>query len=271
MNSITNDDWNKPSAFDDLDDTISSMQPQPKQHCEEILMECIQASLVHPQGRIKIKLLLYDPVREIEAVKFFNAKPGSNGAAITDKNSNFAKLYRLTTGENNKARYSKSHQLMNHLIGYSFYCIFEKSFYSNGEPFYKVTYIRSKNAVLGEDWTASGTLKSKPRNRKYQNKNRHKTETRQSKKESKPDKKWKKTGNTNIPLTPINTWDGDKFEVELKNQPVRDVSYENTPSNIIENKDKTLVNKTDFTDEEFVEQLSQAIWYEYDTGELAPF
>lgn len=124
--------------------------------------ECINAhiSSVNTSGGYKpvitLTLFIHDLNRKL--VYFCNV----NKAAISKKNysakpnSNFAKLYRLTIGKNPK--FSKSQQLMKHLIGEWFRCEYCQDKDKNGLPYYKVTDIAPLEPNVDGNWTFNGEL-----------------------------------------------------------------------------------------------------------------
>jgi hypothetical protein len=93
--------------------------------------------------------------------KFFNVTKTQKGNYTVGHNSDFAKLYRLTTGENPTARFSRADRLLKHLLGYEFVCEYDQSAWTDGTECLKVRNIRPLNPVQNNEWTITGNLKQK--------------------------------------------------------------------------------------------------------------
>lgn len=124
--------------------------------------ECIGAhiSKVNTPGGFKpaITLTLFSHDLNKKMVYFCNAIKAtvSKKNHSVKPNSNFAKLYRLTTGNNPK--FSKSQQLMKHLIGEWFCCEYSQDKDKNGLPYFKVTSIKPLAPITDGNWLPDGTL-----------------------------------------------------------------------------------------------------------------
>jgi len=232
------DDWDSPGAFDDIQ-SLDKDRTKKVLSVDSLTMECIDAQVIAPKGFPKIKLILYDAKTQTEAVKFFPCQITPKKFISTAKNSDFAKIYRLTIGEDPGNRLTRSDQLMSHLIGYEFNCIVKSASYSNNDPYNKVKAISPLNIIITDNWTASGHFRSKRKKRKKieQQNNINKVKNSNKKEVS------------HIPTPLINTRPTPTFQSEVRDKPIRVESSEVTLSIDIDN----------------------AIWHEYKTGELDPY
>lgn len=90
---------------------------------------------------------------------YCNCKIGEKGNIRVEKNSKFARLYRLTFGVNPRARFSKSQQLMKHFIGHVFNCECELYQSNKLKIYWKVKSIRPETPIFeGMPWTEYGAL-----------------------------------------------------------------------------------------------------------------
>lgn len=124
--------------------------------------ECIEAQTgkIDTPGGIKpvIILTMFCHEHDREMVYFCNAikaKVSKKNYSVMP-NSNFAKLYRITTGKN--PRFSKSQQLMKHFIGEWFHCEYCQSISKNGLPYFKVTSIKPLEPKTDKKWLPGGRL-----------------------------------------------------------------------------------------------------------------
>nr|WP_305907704.1 hypothetical protein [Methylomarinum sp. Ch1-1]MDP4520477.1 hypothetical protein [Methylomarinum sp. Ch1-1] len=131
--------------------------------------QCVASKIgaSHTQGGVKsvFVLELADVSTGELSIKFFNVELTKNGNYTVGRNSDFAKLYRLTIGENHSKRFSRANQLLSHFHGFEFSITDEVSKGQNGKRFKKVTKILPKHPVISDDWTPTGMLKMKPRKR----------------------------------------------------------------------------------------------------------
>ena len=88
---------------------------------------------------------------------------GSNYKVPID--SDFAKLYRSTIGENPRKRFSKASQLLSHFLGYWFIAEFHLYQPPQGDPFFKVARIKAEAPAKNDAWTLNGTLKKTSKKR----------------------------------------------------------------------------------------------------------
>lgn len=99
-------------------------------------------------------------------IKFFNVDKTLKSNYTVKHNSDFAKLYRVTTGENPIPRFSRADQLLSHLIGYEFVAEFINAISSAGIPYFKVTNLQPVIPIVTFEWFPTGQLKAKKRRRK---------------------------------------------------------------------------------------------------------
>ena len=122
---------------------------------------CINAKVgsIPTSGGIKPVLIveLTNDAGEI-AIKFFNAKLTAKGNLSVDRNSDFAKLYRLTTGNNPIPRFTRCNQLMGHLIGYQFIADTDQAISKKHENYLRVTNIKPLNPITGDTWCLTGHM-----------------------------------------------------------------------------------------------------------------
>lgn len=98
--------------------------------------------------------------------KFFNCKRLISGHYSVNRNSDFAMLYRLATGDNPKSRFSKVEQLLKHLRGISFKCAYIQSESDRSGRYFKVKDLIPVAIMLGDEWLKSGKEIKKPYRRR---------------------------------------------------------------------------------------------------------
>jgi hypothetical protein len=91
-------------------------------------------------------------------VKFFNVQKTNKGNYTVGRSSDFACLYRLTTGENPAARFSRADRLLGHFKGYEFSVEYAEAIDKLNNFYQKVTAIKPLNPVVSEGWTVTGHL-----------------------------------------------------------------------------------------------------------------
>lgn len=129
--------------------------------------ECINAKI----GKVKtqagnkdvliLELLALNSKRVL--IKFFNCIKNRSGHISVNKNSDFAKLYRLGLGENPSSRFSKSQQLVKHFIGVLFECKYEEAESEDHGRYFKVKKISPVVPIITNEWLESGHVRPKPR------------------------------------------------------------------------------------------------------------
>lgn len=101
-----------------------------------------------------------------EAILYFNnlkVSKAKSGCVSVQKNSKFAKLYRLTFG-NSSPNFSKAHQLVKHFIGYEFFCRTERAFHKSGNFYRKVIDIKPVKPIFNsKEYSNTGLLFGKKR------------------------------------------------------------------------------------------------------------
>ena len=86
---------------------------------KNILCECVDISVTGTTKKPVLNLLLISESGS-EFLKSFQAKTTKKGNITIDRNSEFAKLYRLTIGSNPSKRFSRCNELLKHFIGHEF-------------------------------------------------------------------------------------------------------------------------------------------------------
>lgn len=171
------------------------------------IFECIGTRIgtIDARGGTKPVLImeLYSDASEHIAIKFFNCKCNSKGSYAVPRNGDFAKLYRLTIGENPDKRFSKSQQLLKHFHGYCFVIPnYELQTTRNGKEYLKVKDIKPKKPIYKESWTNAGILKKSSNHRRMRPVTDSENEdTNRKLKGNLVEKKWQPTGNDKSPKT----------------------------------------------------------------------
>lgn len=122
---------------------------------------CVGAKVgqINVRGGMKPVFIL-DLVAEVngrQIIKFFNAQKTKAGNYTVSRKSNFAKLYRITVGENPSARFSRANQLLGHLLGKEF--IVEYRAVTSTTSYYKAENIKPVEPIITDQWFPSGILK----------------------------------------------------------------------------------------------------------------
>jgi len=150
---------------------------------EETLLQCVNARI----GHIRIKqpvfvLMLEHPTNGMTATKYLGCKVTKAGNLSVSRNSDFAKLFRLSTGTNPAPRLSRADKLLSHFLTVKFWVTTEKAKDRSGKEYNRVTSIRPEQLCFSTEWTATGTLlnpkknhKSKPTTPKLVGKNKANT------------------------------------------------------------------------------------------------
>jgi hypothetical protein len=127
--------------------------------------ECVGARIASSRinGSIKPTFILemYVPELELTAIKWLNVTKTPKGSYSVKQNSDFAKLYRLTIGYVNKRRFSKAHQLKNHIVGHQFIADFKQDKGADGDNYLKVTAIKPLNPIITDGWFPDGRIRDK--------------------------------------------------------------------------------------------------------------
>ena len=127
-----------------------------------ICCECVNArtGTIKTQGGNKDVLILelVDDCGEIY-IKFFGANRTKKGNLCVNKNSDFARLYRLSTGRNQVSRFSRCSELLCHLINYQFVISWVDSVGAKGKKYKKVATIAPQDPVITDGWTLTGHLR----------------------------------------------------------------------------------------------------------------
>lgn len=167
------------------------------------------------ESGVSFKFELMNVVTGEIAILYFNAMDGKSGCKVK-LNSKFAKLYRLTIGENPRKRYSKAHQLRSHFIGKKLRCKTESAQYSNGDFYNRVTHAEPLIPIVKNEWTSTGILKGRNRsrgnisvfeekNKAHESINGNLSETDRNQDGNELEKSRRKDGNVNRALDLVNT------------------------------------------------------------------
>ncbi len=137
---------------------------------EPVECTCIDAytGSIKTSGGIKPVFILHLYSHELDRniIKFFNCNITKTGNYTVNKNSDFARLYRLTIGENPVARYSKAKQLLGHMVCESYVCEYVESKDKNDQTYFKAKNIKPVVPKMHDDWFENGQLKRKRAGRK---------------------------------------------------------------------------------------------------------
>lgn len=102
------------------------------------------------------------------AIKFFNVRVTKAKNLAVPRNSDFARLYRLATGENPVARFSRVSTLLRHFVGIEFQCVTIRDTDKKGSEFCKVTRITPSVPHVSDAWTATGAELKRPPKQKQE-------------------------------------------------------------------------------------------------------
>lgn len=127
-----------------------------------LLCECIEVRIIKIRGGATsiFVLELYASEAGLTLTMYFNCDSKTKGLYKVSRKSDFAKMYRLTLGEVEEKRFSKSHQLLGHFLGCRFSVSkYESATLSNGTPYLKVTEIKPETPIFSDRWTSTGVLR----------------------------------------------------------------------------------------------------------------
>ncbi len=137
-----------------------------------VLCECIDTRIgtIPTAGGIKpvIIMQLENEVIGEPLIKYFNCNRSKSGNHTVPHNSDFAKIYRSTLGDNPTKRFSKAQQLISHLSGYWFIASYERAQSRSRKQYLKVTNIKPESPARNDAWTLDGTLKKVAKNSPFQ-------------------------------------------------------------------------------------------------------
>lgn len=222
INSALSADNNNSLAMDiSFDESPRTEHPISLDDVYEVIKtdEIIRPASLH--GTHSFKFDLMNLVTGEMAVLFLNADKTKSGYKVTH-NGKFAKIYRLTIGDNPKARYSKAEQLRGHFLGQHLKCKTELASYANGDSYMKAVEAKPLTPIIKAEWTATGNLIGK--NRRCQPSqqaiaispfNGNKVETVRKNYGNSLEKVWKNNGNDNTPQTTINNRPGEVFQSQI--------------------------------------------------------
>lgn len=102
-------------------------------------------------------LELADKTGELH-IKFFSAGRTAKGNITVGRNSDFAKLFRISTGENPAARFSRADKLLSHFLGLWFDIKSESAINKRDSEYQRVTSIAPRYPIVTDGWTITGHL-----------------------------------------------------------------------------------------------------------------
>jgi hypothetical protein len=130
------------------------------------ICECVDVRIVTVKGkegkRPAFILELYSEESKVTLNKYLGAKLTKGGNYSVKRNSDFARLYRLTIGNNPQRGFSTAQRLLKHFLGCRFMVEFEaaKLF---GNQYLKVIHIEPVNPVFSNEWSRLGAVSERCR------------------------------------------------------------------------------------------------------------
>lgn len=190
------------------------------------------------------------------ATKFFQCELTAKKNYSVPRNSDYAKLYRLTFGESPDSRFSRSDRLLKHFIGEYFYCETKLSTdKKTGDCYQKVVDIKPLIIKKNAQWTDAGTKLKKTRN--SQNTLGKKLATTWQENGNNLAKFCQQLGNDKS-LQPAETLGLQPFSIPLTH-PYQDSKTINTQERIRENFGNNIVaireRRLDETEDEFLDRF----------------
>lgn len=224
---------------------------------EPALCECVNTKIakIHVAGGVKDVFLLelFDLDNGYQIIKYFNVNRSKAGNYTVGRQSDFAKIYRITLGANPSARFSRAEQLLGHMRGQQFITEYREDRASNGSSYYKATSIKPAAPVITEEWFPSGILRCK---RKIRNRQPHDIKLTSS------CQKTSKKLATPIPANPAK-----RLGVSSNSNPIKDTTYKvtslsHTDINVISDKEKVFTYRQQKyeTYEAYLERVIDESW-----------
>lgn len=166
---------------------------------EPILCVCSSTKIgtINTKGGVK-PIFILELINEATGrvvIKYLNVIKTLKGNYSVKHDSDFAKLYRITTGENPVARYSKVKQLLPHFIGYEFIAEYSDASTASIAHYFKVKKLLPAKPIIMDEWFESGKLKPKIRKRKQRASHPNRSAINRKTVGNTLEKEWKKTGN----------------------------------------------------------------------------
>jgi hypothetical protein len=133
----------------------------------QAVCDCLNVRVINPKGNIKPSLVLDLRINDtkVDVVKFLPIEITPKGYYKVNHDSDFAKLFRLTTGKNPVAKYSNIRKIWNQFIEYEFNIEYEIENSGSNKEYLKATSINPVNPVLTDEWSITGKLAKKRRTR----------------------------------------------------------------------------------------------------------
>lgn len=142
-----------------------------------ILCECVGTSQsekqITPNGKSKPVLACSFVLRLVEiatgeeVTTYLPYVKSLKGNSTVKPNGKFAKLYRLTIGDNPRKRYSDAKSLAGHFLGYKFLVSYSIESTATNEKYRKSIIIKPLSPIIADGWSITGKLqpKFKPKTR----------------------------------------------------------------------------------------------------------
>lgn len=128
---------------------------------DSLVMRCIDARKGYIRGKTPIFILELEADDGQTAIKFLGCNLTKQGNFSVDRNSDFAKLYRLSLGTSPNDRFTRADQLLGHFVGLNFGVTITPAVSKNAGHYLKVTYIKPQQAYYQDAWSRTGVwLKS---------------------------------------------------------------------------------------------------------------
>lgn len=130
------------------------------------LVQCVETRIATIRVGAGIKpIFVLDLMSETGEIftKFFGVDRTPAGNYTVKKNSDFAKLYRLTIGRNPAGGFFRCDRVLDHFLGHYFLVDYQLATSKNKGDYLKVTSITPQNPVVTDAWTLTGQLIKKVR------------------------------------------------------------------------------------------------------------
>jgi hypothetical protein len=92
-------------------------------------------------------------------VKYLNCNSTTANRYTVKHNGDFAKLYRLTIGDNPTKRFSEAQYLVSHFLGCRFFAEYKTATGKNKIVYSKVISLKPEKPILNDAWTSTGMVK----------------------------------------------------------------------------------------------------------------
>jgi len=155
----------------ELDESWNQYRNKPQEETNLILCECVATSQsekqITPNDKSKPVLVcsfvlkLVEVATGEEITAYLPYVKSLKGNATVKPDSKFAKLYRLTIGDNPRKRYSDAKSLAGHFRGYEFLVSYSIESTAKNGKYRKAEIIKPLNPIIGLGWSSTGKLQPK--------------------------------------------------------------------------------------------------------------